>query len=144
MFVYSLVLLVVDRDIHAKAHSESCGLFLYIQNFYLLIERADVQLIIISRADTTRKCIKKKTGTNCLLLLFNQVEMVSFIELKRINACIHHLEKELADISSEELAGFTKAIDLLKEYRNEAQDYYEEQYYEHMYCSDDDESKFCF
>ena len=70
--------------------------------------------------------------------------MVSFIEIKRINACIHHLEKELDDVSSEELPGFTKAIDMLKEYRDDAQDYYEEQYYEHMYCSDDNESKFCF
>lgn len=70
--------------------------------------------------------------------------MVSFIEIKRINACINHLENELSDISDTELKGFTKAIDLLKDYRDEARDYYETQYYEHMYCSEDDESKFCF
>lgn len=70
--------------------------------------------------------------------------MVSFIEIKRINACIHHLEKELDDIPSSELKWFTKAIDMLKEYRDDAQDYYENEYYEHMYCSDDSESKFCF
>ena len=70
--------------------------------------------------------------------------MVSFIEIKRINACIYHLEQELEDVPECDKKGFTKAIDLLKEYRDDAQDYYENEYYEHMYCSDDDESKFCF
>ena len=70
--------------------------------------------------------------------------MVSFIEIKCINACIYHLEKELDDISESDKKWFTKAIELLKEYRDDAQDYYENEYYEHMYCTDDDESKYCF
>ena len=41
--------------------------------------------------------------------------MVSFIEIKRINACIYHLEQELDDVPECDKKGLTKAIELLKE-----------------------------